>query len=171
MEIRFAADCNVGKLARWLRMMGYDTLFFRDIDDGQLVDIAMKEGRVVLSRDTGLMRRKVVASGQVKMLLLRDDNPKEQLRHVMTALDLGSPFRLFSRCLECNHALEPRAKEELRGIVPPYVFLTQSDYMQCPSCRRIYWRGTHWQRMRRELERLTGGVFDTIQPAAVLQES
>lgn len=152
MEISFIVDANAGKLARWLRMMGYDTLFFNDIEDSHLVDIALKEGRVVLTRDTQIMRRRVATKGQLKVILAQDDDPKEQLRQVMKELNLDCRLRQFTRCLECNHLLVSKSKEEVKDLVPPHVFRTQTQYMQCPSCLRIYWQGTHWQRMKKDLE-------------------
>ena len=154
MGPKFIADSNVGKLARWLRMMGYDTIFFSGIDDGELIDIALEEGRVVLTRDTRIMKRRVATSGQLKIVLTKDDDPKKQLRQVVRALKLDSCLRQFTRCLECNQSLVPRSKEEVKDLVPPYVFLTQTQYMQCPYCQKIYWRGTHWQRMNKELEKI-----------------
>ncbi|HJX69747.1 MAG TPA: Mut7-C RNAse domain-containing protein [Dehalococcoidia bacterium] len=156
METRFIVDSNAGKLARWLRIMGYDTLFFNNIDDAQLVDIALREGRVALTKDTQLMRRRVVANGQLRGILLQDDDPKEQLRQVIGELKLDCQLRQFTRCLECNQNLAPKTREEVKEVVPPYVFRTQTQYMQCPSCLRVYWRGTHWQRMKRELEKIAG---------------
>jgi uncharacterized protein with PIN domain len=163
MEIRFIADSNVGKLARWLRIMGYDALFFNNIDDDRLIDIALKEKRIVLTRDTQIMRRRVVTNGQMKVILLQTDNPEEQLRQVVKELKLDYHLGQFTRCLECNQSLLPKTKEEMKDLVPPYVFRTQNQYMQCPSCRRIYWRGTHWQRMKKELERLTTDKSGGIQ--------
>ncbi|MCX6000250.1 MAG: Mut7-C RNAse domain-containing protein [Chloroflexi bacterium] len=154
MEISFIADSNVGKLARWLRMMGYDALFCRHIDDSDLVRVALEQGRVILTRDAGLMKRRAIASGQLKAILTRSDNPKEQLRQVLVELKLESRFRQFTRCLECNQRLAVRSREEIEDSVPPYVFRTQAQYMQCPSCLRVYWQGSHWQRMREELDRL-----------------
>ena len=154
MEIKFIANSNAGKLAKWLRMIGYDTLFFKDIDDDRLIEVALREGRVVLTKDTQLMKRKIVTNGQVKVLLLQDDDSKEQLRQVVKILNLDCYLKQFTRCLECNQSLEPKTKEEVKDLVPPYVSRTQSQYMQCPSCHRVYWRGTHWQRMKRELDKL-----------------
>ncbi len=154
MEITFIVDSNAGKLARWLRMMGYDTLFFKDIEDGRMVDMAMKEGRVVVTRDTQIAKRRVAANGNLRVILSRDDDPKLQLLQVMKELNLDCRERQFTRCLECNRRLVPRSKEEVKDIVPPYVFLTQTQYMQCPSCSRVYWQGTHWQRMKRSLEEI-----------------
>ena len=156
METRFIADSNVGKLAKWLRMIGYDTLFFNNIDDNELVDIAMEEGRIVLTKDTYIMKRRVATNGQLKIILTRYDNPKQQLLQVVKALKLDCYLRQFTRCLECNNSLISRTKEEVMELVPPYVFLTQTQYMQCPSCLRIYWRGTHWQRMKKDLETIAG---------------
>ena len=155
MEITFIVDSNAGKLARWLRMMGYDTLFFKDIEDGRLVDMAMKEGRVVVTRDTQIAKRRVATNGSLRVILTRDDDPKRQLLQVMKELNLDCRERRFTRCLECNRRLVPRSKEEVEDVVPPYVFLTQTQYMQCPSCNRVYWQGTHWQRMKRALEEIT----------------
>jgi len=155
MEIKFIVDSNAGKLARWLRIMGYDALFFNSIDDAQLIDIALKEGRVVLTKDTQILKRRAVTNGQLRVILPRNDDPKEQLRQVVEELNLDCCLRQFTRCLECNQILVPRSKEEVKELVPPYVFRTQTQYMQCPACLRVYWRGTHWQRMKKELEGLT----------------
>jgi len=157
MRARFVVDTNVGKLARWLRLMGYDALFINPIDDDRLIAFALKENRVLLTKDTRIMLRRVVTSGKLKALLIEDDDPKAQLRYVIAAMKLNFN-RQFTICLECNEPLVPRSKEDVRDLVPPYVFQTQSQYFQCPACHRIYWRGTHWQRMKRELETLTEGV-------------
>ncbi|MFC2005211.1 Mut7-C RNAse domain-containing protein [Chloroflexota bacterium] len=152
--MKFIVDHNVGKLARWLRMMGYDTLFFTGDDDWQMVITALNEGRVILTRDTQIMRRGVITSGRLKAILIRSDEPKQQIQQVVETLNLDTQFRLFSICLECNQPLEERTKQQVKGRVPPYVFQTQNQYVECPSCRRIYWKGTHWQAMTRTLEKL-----------------
>jgi hypothetical protein len=164
MEITFIVDSNAGKLARWLRMMGYDTLFFSDIEDGHLVDMAMKEGRVVVTRDTQIAKRRVAANGSLRVILSRDDDPKQQLMQVLKELNLDCRQMPFTRCLECNRRLVSRSKEEVKDLVPPYVFRTQTQYMQCPSCKRIYWQGTHWQRMKRDLEEITANSAGRAQP-------
>ncbi|MEW6033554.1 MAG: Mut7-C RNAse domain-containing protein [Chloroflexota bacterium] len=158
MTPKFIVDRNVGKLTRWLRMMGYDALLFDGPDDGAMVKAALAEGRVVLTRDTQVMQRRVVASGELRALLLRSDDPARQLQQVVMGLGLDYRFRPFSVCLECNRPLETRGKDEVRRLVPSYVFRTQEQYMQCPACRRVYWRGTHWEAMERVLRRLEGGL-------------
>jgi len=157
METKFIVDHNVGKLAKWLRVMGYDTLFFDGSDDSRLVAIALAEGRVILTRDTQIMRRRVVTNGRLKAILIQSDEPERQMHQVIDALNLDCQFQPFSICLECNQPLVERSREQVKDLVPPYVFQTQSQYMECPACHRIYWRGTHWQAMTRKLEHLVKG--------------
>jgi len=154
---KFIVDHNVGKLAKWLRLMGYDARFFRGESDAELVAIALKEGRVILTRDTRIMRRRLVTKGKLKSLLIASDQPQLQIRQLIDSLKLDYRFNPFSLCLECNQPLVERKKAELKQLVPPYVFKTQEQFRQCPSCQRIYWRGTHWRAMTRRLEGLGGG--------------
>ena len=151
---KFIADHNVGKLARWLRMMGYDTLFFSGSDDSIMVATALAEGRAILTRDTQIVKRGLVTSGRLKVILLDTDQPERQVCQVIETLKLASRFKPFTVCLECNQPLEVRAKEQLEERVPPYVFKTQDQYMECPACHRIYWRGTHWRAMNQKLDKL-----------------
>ena len=150
--MKFIVDNNVGQLARWLRMSGYDTLFFDGHDDRRMIAIALTEGRVILTRDTQIMKRRVITSGQIKAILIKSDQPELQMRQIIGELNLDLQFRPFAICLECNQLLEERGKEQVKNLVPSYVFKTQGQYMECPSCHRIYWRGTHWQAMARKLE-------------------
>ena len=154
---KFIVDNNVGKLVKWLRMMGYDTLFFNGDNDSRMVAIALAEGRVILTRDTQIMRRRVVTSGRLKAILIRSDEPEQQRRQVVETLNLDCQFRPFTICLECNQPLVERSKQQVQDLVPPYVFQTQSQYMECPACHRIYWRGTHWQAMTKTLEKFNKG--------------
>ena len=148
---KFIVDHNVGKLTKWLRMMGYDAVFFGGSNDSHMVAKALAEGRVILTRDTQIMRRRVVTDGRVKAILVASDEPVVQMRQVVNTLNLDCQFRPFSLCLECNQTLEERSKEQVKDRVPPYVSRTQNQYMECPDCHRIYWRGTHWESMTREL--------------------
>jgi len=157
---KFIIDHNVGKLVKWLRLMGYDSRFFDGSDDAELVAMAQAEGRVILSRDTQIMKRRVITSGKLKAVLIHSDEPERQIHQVIDVLGLDCRFRPFALCLECNQPLVERSKEEVKELVPPYVFKTQSQFMQCPNCQRIYWRGTHWQAMTKRLEKF---VNDTKQ--------
>jgi Uncharacterized conserved protein len=152
MEIKFIADNNVGKLAKWLRMIGYDTLLFKEVDDRKMIKIALNQSRVILTRDTQLMKRRLVTDGKLKAILIKQDDPKMQLQETAKILNLDYHFRPLALCLECNQPLMPRSKEEVRDLVPPHVFKTQNQYMECPMCHRIYWQGTHWQAMVKKLQ-------------------
>ena len=154
---KFIVDSNVGKLTKWLRMMGYDTLFFNGSNDSGMVATALNEGRVILTRDTQIMKRRVVTSGQLKAILIQSDEPERQMQQTINTLNLDCQFRPFAICLECNQPLLERSKQQIKDLVPLYVFQTQSQYMECPACHRIYWRGTHWQAMIRKLERFMTG--------------
>jgi uncharacterized protein with PIN domain len=153
---KFVVDHNVGKLARWLRLMGYDARFFRGENDAELVAIALKEGRIIVTRDTRIMQRRLVTKGKLKALLIESDQPEQQIRQLIDSLHLDWRFNPFSLCLECNQPLVERKKAELKELVPPYVFKTQDQFRQCPKCHRIYWRGTHWRAMTKRLEGLGG---------------
>ena len=159
MNVKFIADQNVGKLGRWLRLLGYDTLIFKGEDDGALVRSALSEGRVLLTRDTQISRRKVVITGYLKMLLIEQDEPSEQVAEIIEKLGLAGQDT-FSRCLECNALLQIRIKDEIKDRVTPYVFKTQESYMECPACHRLYWKGTHWQSMQNKLEKIRNKLIN-----------
>jgi uncharacterized protein with PIN domain len=154
MEIKFIADNNVGKLARWLRLIGYDTLLFRQKDDRQMIKTALSEDRAILTKDSQFMRRRLVVDGRLKAIHIKQDNPDLQVQEVVQTLNLDYHFKPFSLCLECNQGLISRDKEEVQNRVPAHVSETQTHYTECPTCHRIYWRGTHWQAMVRKLQEL-----------------
>ncbi len=152
MAPRFVADCMVGRLAKWLRAFGYDVTYHPFAEDAQLTAWAREKDAILLTRDTMLARRK-----GLRIIFVKDDRLEDQLRQVAeeTPLDL-SQARPLTRCLVCNHLLEPAPRETVRARVPPYVYATQDHFMRCPSCRRIYWRGTHAGRIQERLARLAG---------------
>ena len=147
---RFIVDANVGRLARWLRIMGYDAMFVPGVEDSELVRLALAEGRAILTRDRLVMRRRAIASGRLSALLISGDRLGEQLRQVVEAYGLDASGG-FSRCAECNEPLRDVEREAAQGRVPAYVFETQEAFVECPACTRLYWRGTHWRNMVREL--------------------
>jgi uncharacterized protein with PIN domain len=151
--LRFLADCNVGRLARWLRALGYDADYAPRLDDPQLVATALAQGRVLLTRDAQLMQRRPIATGQLRAVLLREDQVDNQLRQLRSELGLDGKAAL-TRCLECNLELEPRQKAEVADRLPPYVRATQGRFSACPGCQRVYWPGTHWDRMRARIAAL-----------------
>ncbi len=155
MEIKFIVDHNVGKLAKWLRIMGYDTRFFDGSNDSNMIAMALDEERVILTRDTQIMKRRLVTRGQLKVILIKSDEPEQQMHQVIDTLNLDCQFRPFTLCLECNQPLVEKSKDQVKDRAPPYVLKTQSQYMECLNCHRIYWRGTHWRAMSEKLKKLT----------------
>ena len=151
---RFIVDLNCGKLAKWLRMLGYDTTLFDHRDDKYLIRTALSENRIILTRDTQLMRRRVITTGIIKALFICRDNSLEQIRQVITDLGLDSAFIPFSLCLECNLPLVKVSREDVKDRVPSYVYQTQTQYVERLNCRRVYWQGTHWQAMVKKLDGL-----------------
>jgi hypothetical protein len=141
--MKFLADCMLGKLAKWLRMLGYDTVFIPDADDDDLVRIAVREDRILLTRDRLLCERRMVRK---RCMFVDWGTTQEQVRQVIKTLNLDiSEKLLFTRCTICNGEILPIDKADIKEKVPPYVFKTQSDYGYCPNCDKIYWRGTHVQ--------------------------
>jgi uncharacterized protein with PIN domain len=148
--MKFICDDNLGKLAKWLRTLGYDTLFFDPIEDGELVKKALNEDRVILSRDRELSRFKL-KSGE-KLLLIGSEKPLEQLKQVVKHFKLKTPQeQIFSHCLICNQMLERADKEKIKDRLYPYVYQTQNNFMRCPQCDRIFWPATHVNRMIKTL--------------------
>ena len=149
--ITFLADCMLGRLAKWLRILGYDTAYFSDITDEKLVHRALHEGRVILTRDTHLIKRKLAR----RCLLIQSDQVLEQLKQVIEEFKLKAPNRgILRRCLLCNTPLSAISKKRVRGRVPPYVYKTQRSFAYCSRCDRIYWRGTHINRVFDRLSKL-----------------
>ena len=147
-EPRLIADVMVGRLARWLRILGFDVLYSNRRDDDDILRIASADRRIVLTRDRGLAAR---LPADLLIFITRDD-VDSQVDEVLERL--GRPqFRVLSRCVECNTPLEKVDKEAVFERVPPYVYLTQDEFAQCPSCLRIYWRGTHASHIASKLHR------------------
>ena len=147
---RFIVDCMLGKLAKWLRMLGYDTSYCPDADDDELVRIAVRDNRILLTRDRRLCDRRMVRK---RCVFVDWGSTGEQLRQVVRELGLKvDKDRLFTRCAVCNGEITPLSKPEVEGRVPPYVYKTQPEFGYCASCDRIYWRGTHVQHVLEALE-------------------
>ncbi|MBM3942914.1 MAG: hypothetical protein FJ316_08340 [SAR202 cluster bacterium] len=152
MEPKFIVDLNVGRLAKWLRAMGYDTLFPEEAGDNQLVRLALLENRVLLTRDQGIVQRRAARLGQLKVVWLVSTDLAGQLQQVVRDLQLNLDGG-FSRCVRCNVTLDLVAKEDVAHRLPPYVYQTQTQFMECGQCQRLYWRGTHWVHMMSKLDR------------------
>lgn len=146
--MKFIADAMLGRLARWMRVIGYDVTYVPDISDKELIETAAAEGRLILTRDTLLARRRSVRKNHY---FIRGDDYRDQLRSVMERFPIDASVQPFSRCLLCNRSLTPLGKEKAKGAVPPYVYETQNVFASCPSCGRIYWGATHVEEMKKVL--------------------
>jgi uncharacterized protein with PIN domain len=147
-EPRFFADVHLGRLARHLRLLGFDTAYERDCDDAHLAATAASEGRIILTRDGGLLKRNVVTHG----LFIRARQPRAQLLEVARRLQLISRINPFTRCLECNGVLAAVSKDEVAAQVPQRAWHSHEQFMRCARCARVYWAGTHHERLRRLVE-------------------
>jgi len=146
---RFLADAMLGRLARWLRVLGYDTAYDAAAPDPELVRRTAEEGRVLLTRDRHLLRELRPA----RALELQRDAPLEQLAEVIEALRLSPPAELFTRCLLCNVPLSEVPAEEQASLVPVASRGLPGPIRRCAECGRVYWPGSHVRRMRQALER------------------
>lgn len=141
--IKFILDVHLGRLARWLRMLGFDTLYRNDYDDPEIVTIAGQEGRTILTRDLGIMKRRAVTRGYH----VQSTEPREQLDEVLTRYQLRNQIKPFHRCIVCNGLLQTVPKEAILSELEPKTILYYEDFFQCADCRKIYWRGSHFERM------------------------
>ena len=182
-EPRFVADVHLGRLARDLRLLGFDVGWRNDNDAESLVLAALAEGRIVLTRNRGLLFRRAFASPHEEGLkagdgqppawgmLLRSRDPYEQLVEVARRFGLAPRMRLFSRCAACGSPLVAAQRDEVLDLVPPVVARRYSEFYLCPSCRKPYWKGDHLRTIAPLLERLRGDLGEGGQGAGDMGES
>jgi len=141
------ADAMLGRLAKWLRLIGYDTLYGAALSDHQIVSRARAEGRTVLTRDRGLAQRR-----GIQCLVIHSDALEDQITEVVAALGLPAAG-VESRCPRCNAVLEEVSHDQARPHVPAHVLETHRHFRRCPNCARYYWRGSHWERIQQMIDR------------------
>ncbi|MDX9800065.1 MAG: Mut7-C RNAse domain-containing protein [Spirochaetia bacterium] len=146
----FILDVHLGKLARYLRIAGFDSLYSNSFEDSEISEISAREGRIVLTRDRGLLKRSIVKRGY----WIRSQSPAVQLKEVVKKFDLGSRIKLFTICPSCNGILEKIAKEKIEDRLPEKTALYYNDFSICPSCRKIYWKGSHFRNIDLLLEKI-----------------
>lgn len=148
-EVRFAADRMLGKLVKWLRILGLDVIYGPHLSGYGLIRAARAEERLILTRDRRLKQKQ-----PPPFILIDSDHYREQVRQVIEACQLKVGSAVFTRCVVCNALLQPKARETVESLVPPYVFASQEKFSWCPGCQRVYWPATHHQRMLEELRKL-----------------
>ena len=142
-EYRFVLDGHLGRLAAYLRMLGFDTWYHDAAEDALLASVSRRENRLLLTRDVGLLKRSEIERGY----LVRSAAPLEQLREIWDRYGLGSHVQPFSRCMVCNGELRPAASDEVKDLLPPRIRETKSEFSRCANCGRVFWRGSHYARM------------------------
>lgn len=148
----FVLDVHLGRLAAYLRMFGFDTLYPDNHDDGYLAQIAAAEHRILLTRDQGLLKRKIVTLGR----WVRATQPRQQLAEIVRHYDLASQITIFRRCTRCNGILEPVEKDTVRERLNPDTLNYYDEFRRCTVCDRIYWRGSHFLRMEHLIAQIVG---------------
>ena len=140
----------LGKLAKWLKILGFDTLYFSKIEDSDFLRLAKEEERIILTRDTGLIKK----SGKMKKLLIESENWKIQVRQVLDVFDLWEKANPNSRCVECNVPLKDLPKRKARNLVTSFVYENAESFALCPNCQRIFWQGTHFHNMEYKIQEI-----------------
>jgi uncharacterized protein with PIN domain len=163
---RFVADAHLGALARFLRMLGFDTVHDNGLSDETIRELALEDGRVVLTRDRELLKCREIALGAYVRALA----PALQLREIAGRFGLAPHARPFTRCLRCNASLLPVHKADVIERVPEQVARQQNVFRRCPACERIYWPGSHLARMRAALSGMLGDALD-LSPAVVFSDN
>jgi uncharacterized protein with PIN domain len=147
-EPRFVLDVHLGRLAAYLRMLGFDVLYRNCASDPELVHISSEERRILLTRDRGLLMNSAVTHGY----WLRETDSRRQLAEVVSRFDLARSLQPFTRCMACNGVLRAVSKQEVRGRVPEAIAARHEEFRDCPDCGRVYWRGGHYDRMNQWIE-------------------
>jgi uncharacterized protein len=140
---KFIADVHLGRLARYLRMMGFDVYYKNNLSDDEIVKISSIERRAILTRDIGILKRTEVTHGY----FIRGDSVEKQTEEVVNRFDLQKSIKEFTRCLECNTKLTKIKKEKIIRQLPPMVAASQNEFFICPKCQKLFWAGTHHQKM------------------------
>lgn len=154
LKDKFICDAMLGRLARYLRFLGFDTLYFNNIEDSELIKIAQEEQRIIITRDMLLIKRKWVRENSI---LVKSDNYIAQLREVNKFFPLAKKLHFFTRCSICNTPLVDIDREKVKHRVPLYVYNTQKNFKYCPLCDKIYWSASHIERLKKILK--TAGII------------
>ena len=164
---RFVLDVHLGRLATYLRLLGFDTLYTHNCDDDRLAQLAAEEQRILLTRDRGLLKRSQVSHGY----LPRSDDPRQQLLEVTERYGLSEQMNPWGRCPRCNGLVEPVDKQTVAELLPPHTRQSYSDFRRCTACGQVFWKGAHCQRIQALIESVgpphqsTSSALDQGSPA------
>jgi hypothetical protein len=142
---KFILTRELGRLSKWLRILGFDTVYYNSDNIATLIIQALRDDRIVITRKKAI--------GQLKTVNIQKDEIKDQLKEVISKLNLEiDEEAMFTRCVVCNELLDELSKEDVKDKVPEYVYNTQEEFYGCKSCKRIYWQGTHWGNVKKLLK-------------------
>ncbi len=156
--MKFVVDVHLGKLARYLRMSGFDTLYKTDYADAELAAISATQHRILLTRDRGLLKHRIIDYGH----FVRHTEPFSQLQEIIQRFDLYRLMKPFSRCIRCNGSVQSVAKSEVQSLLTPRTSLYYHAFWQCRQCHQIYWKGSHYQKMQKMLLIISQSVDNLI---------
>jgi uncharacterized protein with PIN domain len=154
--MKLLADQMLGKLAKWLRFLGYDTSYPPTISDDELIDLCKRENRILLTRDRNLSKSRQKLKGVPGVIYIQSDNPDLQLEQVIKDLDLELGDQVLTRCAECNALIDEVDKEQVKNHVPKGVFDRQDKFWHCANCDKYYWQGSHCEKILAKIESFKG---------------
>lgn len=146
-EMKFICDFMLGSLSRYLRMCNFDTVFIKNIKDDDLIKIAQETDRIILTKDKILSGRRIIKEKNIRIILLRNSDIKDQIKQIEDTLKIAFALNL-KRCIECNNPLDIPDRDKIKDLVPPYIYQTHDTFLKCSSCGKIYWKGTHVDKMK-----------------------
>jgi len=149
-ETKFVLDVHLGRLAAYLRMLGFDTLYQNNYDDIELANISVDEQRILLTYDKKLLMRKIITHGYY----VRERQPKKQLLEIIKRFDLFNGFKPFTLCMSCNSEIKAVDKEKIKSHLMPRTENDYNEFWQCSTCKKVYWKGSHYQRMQEQIKLL-----------------
>ena len=153
---RFLVDANLGRLARLLRLLGFDTRYDQQMDDDVIARIAAQKGLTILTRDRGLLMRRIVTRGY----FVRSQAPRTQAAEVMRRFDLREQLRTFTRCVDCNGLIQPVSKTEIQDRLPHNTRLFYDTFYRCSQWSKLFWRGAHWQNLQRLIDEIRSAAAE-----------
>jgi uncharacterized protein with PIN domain len=148
--MKFIVDCMLGKLAKWLKILGFDALFFSKIEDEELMALARKDRRILLTKDTGLIQH----AKDVETLFVESEKWQDQVKQVIDHFDLREMVAPHTRCIDCNVELNNLPKKNAKNLVSAFVFDKADSFALCPNCGRVFWRGTHFKDMEAKIQEI-----------------
>lgn len=148
--VRFICDVHLGKLTKYLRLLGFDTYFDKNINDNEIITISLSEKRIILTRDRQMLKNNRITHG----CWIRSTDPRAQIREVMARFDLLNQLKPFTRCMECNGILQDVSKEEISENLPPRTRRYYREFWKCQACGNIYWEGSHYVNMKKQIQNL-----------------